>query len=530
MSFSKNLADGMPAAYDPLPLPSALRSTNPLRWLSIFGPGAIIASLTIGTGELIFSSRGGAIFGYRILFLFLTICIFKWALVFSTARHMVLTGVHPLRRWMDLPFGPRGWLPAVMFVFAVICIPIWVSFHASVLGDLLAGVTNTKDLLNGATVHLWGAGVLAGVVLLALAGGYATLEKAQLLIVTAMLLAVCLALFLLNPDWWQLFLGAVIPRPLAYPPWLLQDARPALQQITARPVWVEASLYVGVIGGASYDYLAYTSFLRDKHWGLAGRPQSDAASELPSAAALQNAQRWVRAPLIDCTLSFLVVFVFSAVFVASGWLVLAPRQQIPGDGNFLEHQAQFITQLHPWLYPLYVVGALLTMLGTLYGTLEVGPAVLREMFPLLSDESQAVAPSRQLRRLALGWCALGAAAVLAVSFVHQIRSGHSKPPGITTLLIPANLFTGVLSCGFICLLNPWMDRVLPQKLRQSSLLNLLNLIAGLVFVTLGLKGYWDFGGWRALSMLLLTVGGGFVVAWASRRFVGRESGRLWLRD
>lgn len=41
---------------------------RPLDWLKVFGPGAIMASLTIGTGELIFSSRGGALFGYRILF------------------------------------------------------------------------------------------------------------------------------------------------------------------------------------------------------------------------------------------------------------------------------------------------------------------------------------------------------------------------------------------------------------------------------------------------------------------------------
>ena len=94
----------------PVPsLPAALLSRNPMRWVAIFGPGAIIASLTIGTGELIFSSRGGAIFGYRILFLFVIISLLKWVLVYSTARHMVLTGTHPFERWLSLP-GPRGWL------------------------------------------------------------------------------------------------------------------------------------------------------------------------------------------------------------------------------------------------------------------------------------------------------------------------------------------------------------------------------------------------------------------------------------
>ena len=53
--------------------------------------------------------------------------------------------IHPFERWLALP-GPRGWLPAVMFVFAVPCFPIWVSFHSSVIGDLLAGLTGTKGL------------------------------------------------------------------------------------------------------------------------------------------------------------------------------------------------------------------------------------------------------------------------------------------------------------------------------------------------------------------------------------------------
>ena len=48
-----------------MPLPRSV-----VDWLRVFGPGAVIASLTIGTGELIFSTRGGALFGYRILFLF----------------------------------------------------------------------------------------------------------------------------------------------------------------------------------------------------------------------------------------------------------------------------------------------------------------------------------------------------------------------------------------------------------------------------------------------------------------------------
>src|SRR3712207_7432601 len=35
--------------------------------LTFFGPGAIIASLTIGSGETVFATRVGAVFGYAVL-------------------------------------------------------------------------------------------------------------------------------------------------------------------------------------------------------------------------------------------------------------------------------------------------------------------------------------------------------------------------------------------------------------------------------------------------------------------------------
>ena len=481
--------------------PAALCSWNPLAWLTVFGPGAIMASLTIGTGELIFSSRGGAIFGYRVLFLFLLISLLKWTLVFSAARHMVLTGVHPLSRWMDLPFGPRGWFPSVLFAFAAICIPIWVSFHATVLGNLLASITGTRDVLSGTADTVWGLAILCVVVVLAVTGGYRALERVQLVVVVMMLVAVTLALVIFRPDWGSLLAGLLLPQSLEFPQWLLQDPRPAYRAIAEQPVWVEATLYVGVIGGSSYDYLAYVSFLRDKNWGLAG--SSDRPASLAEGATDRGScpRTWIRAPLIDCTLSFLVVLVFSAVFVASGARVLGPLHQIPADDNFLQHQAQFVTRLHPWLYPLYSVGALLTMLGTLYGTLEVGPTVLREMHRAWAGSPLQKRPGR-MRMIALAWCAGGALGVLGINLLWPRLPTTVRLPQPTQLLIPANLFTGILSCGLICLLNPWMDRrFLRPSLRMPAMLLLLNLFAGVVFVALGLKGYLDHGGWPMLGLL-----------------------------
>src|SRR5437763_7086931 len=141
------------------PLPLALQSRNPLALVTIFGPGAVIASLTLGSGELIFSSRGGALFGYRLLWFFLLVLLLKWALVFVTARHMVLSGAHPFQRWMELP-GPRGWFPLVFLLLALVCFPIWVAFHSSTVGTLLSWLAGTDKALRGDADFVWCMAVL----------------------------------------------------------------------------------------------------------------------------------------------------------------------------------------------------------------------------------------------------------------------------------------------------------------------------------------------------------------------------------
>ena len=96
--------------------------------------------------------------------------------------------------------------------------------------------------------------------------------------------------------------------------------------------------------------------------------------------------------------------------------------------------------------------------------------------------------------------------------VYQLASGDDRPPGLTSLLTPAGLFTGVLSCGFICFLNPWMDRKLPADYRMHWTLAAANVLGGIVFFCLGLRAYWQLGGWMAIALLLATCGVGCVVA------------------
>jgi Mn2+/Fe2+ NRAMP family transporter len=93
----------------------ALKSRNIWRMLKFFGPGAIMASLTIGGGETLFASRGGAIFGYTLIWAFMLSAIMKGVQVYTGMRYITLTGEHPLERWANFP-GPRALFPLIIAV------------------------------------------------------------------------------------------------------------------------------------------------------------------------------------------------------------------------------------------------------------------------------------------------------------------------------------------------------------------------------------------------------------------------------
>ena len=343
--------------------------------------------------------------------------------------------------------------------------------------------------------------------------------RGSIIIILLMLGSVLVAVFFLRSDWLEFLKGLLIPQPLAYPPWVTPQSFP---DVASRPVWLETTTYVGVIGGSSYDYLAYASYLREKHWGRAGMSiTSPGELEKADPVVVGELRRWLRAPLVDCTLSFAAVLLFTAVFTVCGAVVLGPQHKVPGGSDLLSLQAEFVASVHPWLKHVYFAGAFLAVFGTLYGTIEVAPTILRELAvafrPADADRLQP-----RLRLWSIAWVGAGGLVILVWTLWYHLRSGADTPPGLIAILTPANLFTGVLGCGLVCLLNSWMDRrFLPRSLRPSPVANALGIAAGLVFIALGLRGCWDHSGWVAFAILAGTLLLGWIAAWLAARWLGQ---------
>ena len=479
-----------------VPPPSSLFSRNPLKWFRFFGPGAILASVTIGSGELIFPSRGGAMFGYNLLWIFLVISLMKWALAYGSLRHLILSGGHPFSRWSYIP-GPRGWFPLLMFILVAPFFPVWISFIAGVLGTACTWIFGVGNL------YLWASIAILVVTFLLFMGTYDILEKVQTLILGAMLICVIIAVLYVRPDWWAAATGLLFPKALQYPEWALEK----FPHLRERSEWVEILVYVSTIGGTSHNYLSYISLSRNKKWGrshleIANEKQLDLAGSQKDHLS----KIWLRAGLVDTTLSFVMVIIFSSCFCILGRVILQPKQLIPDGVDLLNHQGTFLTELSPWLLPLYMVAVLMTFFGSLYGAPEMHFRVVYEYINSLPRWRNRF-PLITIRRAVIAYGLGGGLIILLVS--------QSYPEvQLIDIVTPAGIFTGVIGCGLYCLANPWVDRrFLPPNLRMPKSLALLNIFGGLVLSLAGFRALWNYGQFSGYIIVMLALSLCLLLTW-----------------
>ncbi len=131
-----------------------------------------------------------------------------------------------------------------------------------------------------------------------------------------------------------------------------------------RSVWVKISVYFAALGGQSFDYLAYVSFLRDKRWGRSNMgPASTQELERIAEHRDHPARIWVRAAVVDTVASFGMIVLIAGAFAILGAVILQPQQLVPDGVNLLNYQADFLAVLSPRLLPLYQMAVFLPFLA-----------------------------------------------------------------------------------------------------------------------------------------------------------------------
>jgi Mn2+/Fe2+ NRAMP family transporter len=449
--------------YPPL---SADLSGGWMRLLRVFGPGAIIASVTVGTGETIFAPRLGAVFGYAMLWVVLTAVVFKAVQVYAGARYIVLTGEHPLRAWSRIP-GPRAWVTKLLGIVSILAFPMWVAALSDALGSLCIWITGIGVGSSWAR-PLWATAIILTATTLTLIQTYNIVEGISTFILVLKMGLIILAILLVKPDWAAALWGMVVPHVPAYEPWVIAK----YPEFTGRTVVLEMAVLLGAVGGGVQDYLGYVGFLREKNWGASGQASDGPARLACEPGVVARGLSWLRAPALDVTVSFGSVFLITICFMILGAAVLHPLRLVPTDADLYSQQSQFLGLIHPQLITVYKAGVFFAIFGAIYGMF---PVYARTTYELAT----AIWPRRgwnfdKLRLRVILYSAGGGLLLLWTGF---------KTVVLASIVAP---FAGVLGCGLWCLAMIWVERKhLPPVYRMSTWLLALISMAGITMTALG---------------------------------------------
>jgi len=471
-------------------LPPEVRDISLWGMMKIFGPGAIIASVTIGSGETVFPSRSGAIFGYSLLWCFVLGTVIKGFQIYSGARFMTLTGRHPLESWSELP-GPRAWFVWCMTVLSLFCMPL---FLGGVLPRMLAdfavsavmGFSPSPGNLEEAQLFnlyacLWGTGFIVVAVAFTFVQSYGFLEKVQTAIVGLLLFCIIVAVVSSAPEVIAILKGLFTPTIPKFQSWVA-----AMPEFRDRDPWVEVIVCIGVVGGGTQDYFGYLGLLREKGWGLMCRVGSPRELSVwgvdKSPENVATGKKWLRAPLIDVSFSFAAIMFFALCFAVLGAVILHPLKIAPVGTNLLTQQAAFLVResqspfVQYALNILYKTGIFFAFFGTIHGAYELYTRTTHECLIVALPGLRKV-PLRKFRLVT----------VSTIGVLGLILLWCSLDPII--VLTPAAVISATFTCGLWCFAILWSDRVhLPRELRMGRLLVVCVALSGIALTVFGVTG------------------------------------------
>jgi Mn2+/Fe2+ NRAMP family transporter len=414
------------------------------RMAALFGPAAIVASVSIGAGETIIVVKAGSWAGYNLLWLVLASAVLKGVCVtYLLGRYTAVSGEMIGHRLVRLP-GPRGWLLLIIIALELAAAgPLWAAiarpsgnliYHLmnlgfnAISGDLPAdAAANSLAAQSGIPETVWHSLLATGFIVAALIVGagvsFASLERQQVVICGILVLGTILGTCMVQPDIWAALLGCLrfghVPE---IPTWAPTDVRqdPLLTMTTT----------FGYVGGSVMCYIAYANWVCKHRWGLCSHPDIERIREraaagsprdyLPNDPRQAGKLRRLMAPLRwDVALGAIVLFIVSASFMMAGAAVLYPRLaagELPSifEGwNLLTEQGQIWHSIHPSLVWVYYACVLAALWGTLQAYPEIYARVTHEFLA-------AIWPNRAIpyRRVQLWICAYVLAASVTLVWLN----------------------------------------------------------------------------------------------------------------
>ena len=421
--------------------------------LAQLGPGVLLASSIVGSGELIAATTVGAEAGFTLLWLIVIGCGIKVAAQVEIGRHTLAWGRTPLAAFDAVP-GPRlagrGWITwawAVMTALIVVQqggilmgvaqslaggIPLtregreWNRVHDAAAAARIATATarRTGDVARAegeaarlaalereaatlprpADETIWAVAVALATSALLAVGRYGLIERAAIVLVSMFVVVTlfALALLQLEPAW------AISARELAGG---LSFSIPTAVPGAAggRTPLATALAAFGIIGVGASELMFYPYWCLEKGYGRAVGPREE------SEAWSHRARGWIRVLEIDAWTSMVVYTVVTVAFYLLGAATLGRLGLRPDGGEMVRTLGAMYEPVFGGWAALFPAAAFAVLYSTLVAAADGNSRLIGDGL-VLAGLVPPGEPSRRrwTRRVAAAWPLVALALALAI--------------------------------------------------------------------------------------------------------------------
>ncbi|MGG6295648.1 Nramp family divalent metal transporter [Leptolyngbya sp. AN02str] len=288
-------------------IPQPPQGGQRLKWL---GPSFIWMLSAAGSGELLFTPRVAALYGYALLWALLAAVILKWFINREVGRFTVCTGATILEGFKQLP-GPKNW--AVWLIL----VPQFAVAISTVAG--MAGAAATALILvTGGTVQLWTVIIIVVTAAIVFLGQYNVVETFSSYVGIARTLAVVIAAILVFPSVQDLASGLV--------PQIPQDVQ-----------YQEVLPWLGFMLAGAAGMMWYSYWVDARGYGATALKQEEPIAVKQLDSDQQNRlQGWVQLMTFSNTLAVVGALLAALAFLVLGGELLRPEGLVPQENQVAE--------------------------------------------------------------------------------------------------------------------------------------------------------------------------------------------------
>jgi Mn2+/Fe2+ NRAMP family transporter len=332
-----------------------------LRYFKYFGPGAVVACMTIGAGDIVLAPRIGAwaVPLYSALWVITFAMITKGLTAYMATRYSLLSGEHIMTLFSRV--RPHGWINIFSLFTGFLLLPFLIATFLTILGNVMTLFTGTGDFI------IWGVSLGLIIAFFGALSSYKIIERIQLVFVIFLSFGAIIAVVVVHPDWFAMFKGLFTPQVPTIASWVTAE------DIIGFPVMLQLAAIYGTMHGTYADITAYISW-----WRLRVQEKKVALKSETMVGVK-----------LDLFISFMIVAIFMVAFLAAGVMILGQRHLVPNGVDLISAQQSIYAQISPIvgniIYPVAMAGVIA---GSIYAGMDALPRMIKAWLDPLSIRAQ----------------------------------------------------------------------------------------------------------------------------------------------